>query len=68
MPSLIDMAQPSPFQGTEVEKEDVRRVYGLFQDQGRSTQFLKDYQSEFMFDEGDERGDEEEEGDAMEEA
>ena len=30
----------------------MRRVYGLFQDQGRSTQFLKDYQSEFMFDEG----------------
>merc|ERR1719231_1376823 len=39
--------------GAEVEKEDVRKVYSLFQDQGRSTQFLKDYQSEFMFDEGD---------------
>merc|ERR1711976_761312 len=39
--------------GTEVEKGDVRKVYGLFQDQGRSTQFLKDYHSEFMFDEGD---------------
>ena len=47
-----------------MEKEDVRRVYGLFQDQDRSTQFLKDYQSEFMFDEGEA----EEEGDEMEEA
>lgn len=37
--------------GTEVEKADVRKVYGMFQDQGRSVQFLKDYQSEFMFDE-----------------
>lgn len=43
--------------GTEVEKADVRKVYGLFQDQGRSVQFLRDYQSEFMF---DERGDDEE--------
>lgn len=41
----------------------MRKVYNLFQDQGRSTQFLKDYQSEFMFDEG---GDEE--ADEMEEA
>ena len=40
----------------------MRRVYGLFQDQGRSTQFLKDYHSEFMFDEGNE-----EEAAAMEE-
>lgn len=47
--------------GTEVEKADVRKVYGLFQDQGRSVQFLRDYQSEFMF---DERGDEEGEEDA----
>jgi len=46
--------------GTEVEKADVRRVYGLFQDQGRSTQFLRDYQAEFMFDEGEDE--EEEEG------
>jgi len=39
--------------GAEVEKSDVRRVYSLFQDQGRSTQFLKDYQAEFLFDEMD---------------
>jgi len=46
--------------GTEVEKADVRKVYGLFQDQGRSVQFLKDYQSEFMFDETVPEDDEEE--------
>merc|ERR1719199_662108 len=46
--------------GTEVSKADVRKVYGLFQEQGRSTQFLKDYQALFLFDEvGD---DEEEDG------
>ena len=50
-----------------MEKSDIRKVYGLFQDQARcgcahparpltprsSTQFLKDYHLEFMFDEGD---------------
>ena len=46
--------------GTEVEKADVRKVYGLFQDQGRSVQFLRDYQSEFMFDERGEDGEGEE--------
>ena len=40
-------------QGTQVEKADIRRVYGLFQDLGRSVQFLKDYQAEFLFDEGE---------------
>lgn len=37
--------------GTEVEIEDIKRVYSLFFDEGRSTQFLKEYQKEFMFDE-----------------
>lgn len=37
--------------GTEVEVADVKKVYKLFQDVGRSTQFLKEYQAEFMFDE-----------------
>jgi RuvB-like protein 2 len=37
--------------GTTVEKVDVRKVYGLFQDLGRSVQFLKDLQAEFLFDE-----------------
>lgn len=35
--------------GTEVEIEDIKRVYSLFFDEGRSTQFLKEYQQEFMF-------------------
>lgn len=51
--------------GTEVGKADVRKVYGLFQDQGRSTQFLKDYQSLFLFDEtGD--GDDDDDADGEE--
>merc|ERR1712166_1486075 len=55
--------------GTEVSKADVRKVYGLFQDQGRSTQFLKDYQELFLFDEGgdddEEDGEEDGEEDTM---
>lgn len=38
-----------PFKGTEVDVEDIKRVYSLFYDEGRSTQFLKEYQQEFMF-------------------
>lgn len=36
---------------TEVEIDDVKRVYSLFLDERRSTQFLKEYQDEFMFNE-----------------
>ncbi|XP_054287240.1 ruvB-like 2 [Macrosteles quadrilineatus] len=36
---------------TEVSIEDVKRVYSLFLDEGRSTQFLKEYQDEYLFDE-----------------
>ena len=54
--------------GAEVEKADIRKVYGLFQDQGRSTQFLKGYHSLFLFDEAPEdQGEEEEEEGAAEE-
>jgi RuvB-like protein 2 len=35
----------------QVNIEDVRRVYSLFLDECRSTQFLKEYQDEFMFNE-----------------
>ena len=35
--------------GVEVEVEDIKRVYTLFVDVKRSTQFLLEYQSEFMF-------------------
>lgn len=36
-------------QGTEVNVDDIKRVYSLFLDEARSAQFLKEYQSEFMF-------------------
>jgi len=32
-----------------VSVEDIKRVYSLFLDESRSTQFLKEYQQEFMF-------------------
>jgi RuvB-like protein 2 len=35
--------------GTEVSVEDIKRVYSLFLDESRSSQFLKEYQQEFMF-------------------
>eukprot|EP00164_Ancoracysta_twista_P001035 GFYU01001350.1.p1 GENE.GFYU01001350.1~~GFYU01001350.1.p1 ORF type:complete len:465 (-),score=156.95 GFYU01001350.1:110-1504(-) len=34
---------------TEVDVEDIKKVYNLFCDVKRSTQFLKEYQQEFMF-------------------
>lgn len=34
---------------SEVDKEDIRKVYNLFVDVKRSTTFLKDYEQEFMF-------------------
>lgn len=37
--------------GQEVEVEDIKRVYSLFLDESRSTQFLIEYQQEFMFSE-----------------
>lgn len=36
---------------TEVNIDDVKRVYSLFLDENRSTQFLKEYQDDFMFNE-----------------
>jgi RuvB-like protein 2 len=36
---------------TEVDVPDIRRVYALFFDLKRSTQFLKEYQDEYMFSE-----------------
>lgn len=41
----------------EVDVEDIRKVYGLFVDLKRSTEFLKQYQQEFMFSEIEEDGD-----------
>ena len=37
--------------GTEVHIDDIKRVYSLFLDESRSSQFLKEYQQEFMFSE-----------------
>ncbi|KAK3101578.1 hypothetical protein FSP39_004586 [Pinctada imbricata] len=37
--------------GTEVDVDDIKRVYSLFLDESRSTQFLKEYQDTFMFNE-----------------
>ncbi|OWF46838.1 ruvB-like 2 [Mizuhopecten yessoensis] len=37
--------------GSEVDVDDIKRVYSLFLDESRSTQFLKEYQEEFMFNE-----------------
>jgi len=42
--------------GTEVEVDDIKRVYSLFFDEGRSTQFLTEYQNEFMFNDYDSAG------------
>merc|ERR1719158_2822011 len=48
----------------EVDVQDIRKVYSLFVDVKRSTQFLMEYQQEFMF---SEVVNEEEENDAMDE-
>merc|ERR1712219_100950 len=38
--------------GHEVDVQDIRKVYSLFVDVKRSTQFLIEYNQEFMFHEG----------------
>ena len=50
--------------GTEVNIDDIKRIYSLFVDVKRSTQFLMEYQQEFMF---NELGDDDEDEDEMEE-
>lgn len=47
--------------GKEVEIEDISRVYSLFVDVKRSTQFLMEYQEQFMFNEVPVQEDDEEE-------
>lgn len=58
--------------GSEVSLDDIKRVYGLFVDLKRSTQFLMEYQKDFMFselpDEEDEDEDEDEDDMAESEA
>ena len=36
-----------------VDVQDIRRVYGLFLDEARSVQYLKDFQDQYMFNERD---------------
>jgi len=43
--------------GTEVEVPDIKKVYALFVDVKRSTEFLQAYQAEFMFSEVNEEED-----------
>lgn len=45
--------------GTEVDVPDIKRVYSLFADVKRSTQFLMEYQREFMFHEVDDEEEDE---------
>jgi RuvB-like protein 2 len=47
--NLVAIKRKSP----EVDAEDIRRVYSLFVDVKRSSQFLQEYQSEFLFYEAD---------------
>ncbi len=58
--------------GTEVGIEDIKRVYSLFVDVKRSTQFLMEYQKDFMFnsmgDGADEGMDDDEEEDEDEDS
>jgi len=53
--------------GADVSIEDIKRVYSLFVDVRRSTQFLMEYQKDFMFNEMDDDEGDEEEVDDMEE-
>jgi len=47
--------------GAEVEIQDIKRIFSLFVDVKRSTQFLMEYQKDFMFNEiGDDNDDEDE--------
>lgn len=43
-------------QGTEVQVEDIKRVYSLFLDEARSSQYMKEYQDSFLFNETREFG------------
>merc|ERR1711963_597385 len=52
----------------EVDVQDIRKVYSLFVDVKRSTQFLIEYQEEFMFSELAEEGEEEGKDAAMPQA
>jgi len=46
--------------GTEVTRKDIERVYGLFMDTKRSTQYLEQFQNQYVFSEKPEEDDAEE--------
>lgn len=46
-----DTSGLSLLQGTEVQVEDIKRVYSLFLDEARSSQYMKEYQDSFLFNE-----------------
>eukprot|EP00975_Prorocentrum_lima_P009588 2042472-Prorocentrum_lima.AAC.1 len=48
---IRDRLCASKRKANEVDVEDIRRVYSLFVDVKRSTQFLMEYQQDFMFNE-----------------
>ena len=50
----MNMIQEQDCLCLQVAVADVKKVYHLFVDQGRSERFLKEYEDEFLFDEGDE--------------
>ena len=54
--------------GTEVDIEDIKRVYSLFVDVKRSTQFLMEYQKDFMLNALDETNDDEDDDSEEEES
>ena len=54
--------------GSEINVDDIKRVYSLFFDEARSCQFLNEYQDEFMFNEVEAKGQEEEGEDREQEA
>lgn len=45
------LTRPVCPQGTEVQVDDIKRVYSLFLDESRSTQYMKEYQDAFLFNE-----------------
>merc|ERR1711906_99087 len=57
-------------QGTEVDIQDIKKVYTLFMDLKRSVKMLEDYHKDFMFNDAEDSNamDEDEEDAAAEEA
>lgn len=51
-----------PLKKKQVDLDDIKRVYTLFVDVKRSTQFLVEYQREFLFNELADEGDDDEDG------